>query len=468
MYTERLSMENISAPDEYPPLVMGNLVAYDRQVIGVIGLENSGHSTFLDILSGKKQMKRGTIWINGELCAVGGRAIDAWWKKRIWTLYYHTELLGCMTVAENLVCPVMDVEKGRFINSRATIEYASSCFAEAGLDIDPRAKGDALPLIEQHIVFLLRAKTKGAQIIIIDDLTSLYTLSEIQLLGKAIRYLADAGITVVCKFNNIPSLVEHVDRLIVFRSGCVVKELKDADIAYAEIYRYMLKEPYPPQDRNGAAKRSARPAAPGCGAANGSRGMFGAKPGEVVLVRTKDPGDTARLVDRILAQRMEAQDPQKPKWLAPQKNVLQFLPEMASKRCVVENMEISDNLCLSNMRDVSVCTLVKGRMLRYLEDLFKKEYAIGAKVRKVHDLDEIGKYALLFRRIAISKARYLLVEDPWTCNDERVCRFIIAELCKAAERGMAVLVVTASPLDFGVWYDREIACENIKEGRYEE
>lgn len=468
MYTERLSMENISAPDEYPPLVMGNLVAYDRQVIGVIGLENSGHSTFLDILSGKKQMKRGTIWVNGELCKAEDQVSDAWWEKRIWTLYYHTELLGCMTVAENLVCPIMDVEKNRIIDSKATIEYASSCFAEAGLDIDPRIKGDALPLIEQHIVFLLRAKTKGARIIIIDELTSLYTLSEIQLLGKTIRYLADAGITVVCKFNNISGLVDHVDRLIVFRNGCAVKELKGADIAYAEIYRYMLKEPYPPQDQNGAAKRSARPAALGGAAADGNTCMFGAKPGEVVLVRTKDQGDTARLVDLILGQRIGMQAPKKPKWFGPQKNVLSFLPEMASKRCVIENMEISDNLCLSNMRDVSVFTLVKGRMLRYLEDLFKKEYAIGAEVREVHDLDEIGKYALLFRRIAISKARYLLVEDPWTCNDERVCRFIIAELCKAAERGMAVLVVTASPLDFGVWYDREIACENIKEGRYEE
>ena len=462
-FVERLSMENIHAPEEYPALLMGNLVAYNREILGVIGLENSGHSTFLEILAGEKKLKRGTIWINGELCRVDNHIVDTWWRRKIWTLYYHTELLPCFNVAEYFMCPVMDFEKNRLIHENAAVEHTTLCFQRAGVNMNPRAKINTLSSFEQHIVFLLRAKEKGAQIIIIDDLASLYTPNEIQLLGKLLHYLADEGITIICKFNNLSSLIDYVDRLVVFRNGCSVKELSKENISRTEIYRYMLKEPYIPYGTKKYEKKNLEKSylEHGCAAANN---LFNIRRGEIVLTRTGDQGETSQLVTQILDGYAEMQRQKQFKFLEGKKGGIKFLPKMASRQCIIENMSISDNLCISNFQNVSFCSLVKDRVLRYLEDLFKKDYGISTKVKKVCDLDEISRYALLFRRIAISKAEFLLVEDPWTCNDEQVCRFIIEEMRKAADRGMAVLVVTNSQLDFGTWSDREIIYAKYNEG----
>jgi simple sugar transport system ATP-binding protein len=135
-------------------------------------------------------------------------------------------LIPVFTVAENVVMGHEPVRGGGLINlaqARATVREISDRF---GFDVDPDALVEDLPVGVQQRVEIIKALSREAKILILDEPTAVLTPQETDELMAIMRQLKDAGTSIVFITHKLREVQEVADRITVIRLGKVVGEAK--------------------------------------------------------------------------------------------------------------------------------------------------------------------------------------------------------------------------------------------------
>jgi simple sugar transport system ATP-binding protein len=133
-------------------------------------------------------------------------------------------LIPVFTVAENVVMGHEPVRGGGLINlaqARATVQEISDRF---GFDVDPDALVEDLPVGVQQRVEIIKALSREAKILILDEPTAVLTPQETDELMAIMRQLKDAGTSIVFITHKLREVQEVADRITVIRLGQVVGE----------------------------------------------------------------------------------------------------------------------------------------------------------------------------------------------------------------------------------------------------
>ena len=107
-------------------------------------------------------------------------------------VHQHFMLVENFTVLENII---LGAESEALLN-RASPRRAPNCERlerEYGLDVDPDAIIEELPVGLQQRVEILKALYRGAEILILDEPTGVLTPAEADHLFRILRQLKDAG-----------------------------------------------------------------------------------------------------------------------------------------------------------------------------------------------------------------------------------------------------------------------------------
>jgi simple sugar transport system ATP-binding protein len=110
-----------------------------------------------------------------------------------------------------------------------------------GLKVDPRTQIWQLSVGEQQRVEILKALYRGAEILILDEPTSVLTSEETRDLFKTLRSLAKGGATVVFISHKLDEVMEISDKVTVLRDGKVVATRKTSATDKRELARLMVK-----------------------------------------------------------------------------------------------------------------------------------------------------------------------------------------------------------------------------------
>ena len=182
--------------------LFGRVTANDRITLSVargtvhalLGENGAGKSTLMNILYGLYRPDAGRIVLRGRPVVFHSPrdAILA----GIGMIHQHFMLVPPLTVAENIVLGHEPLTRPWLDLRRAEREIRDLSRAY-GLDVDPGARVWQLPVGQQQRVEILKALYRKADLLILDEPTSVLTPGETEALFGIIRRLRQDGHTVI-------------------------------------------------------------------------------------------------------------------------------------------------------------------------------------------------------------------------------------------------------------------------------
>ena len=205
-----------------------DLVANDRvnfelkkgEVHGLLGENGAGKTVLMSILYGIYKADEGQIFVNGKEVQIGSssRAIEL----GIGMVHQHFMLVPSLTVAENMVLGREPTKNKFLIDSEKATDEVKNLSENYGLKVNPRAIIRNLPVGLQQRVEILKALFRGAEILILDEPTSVLTPQEVEGLFSAIRALKQQGKSVIFISHKLKEVFTICDRVTVLKKGQVV------------------------------------------------------------------------------------------------------------------------------------------------------------------------------------------------------------------------------------------------------
>ena len=167
------------------------------QVHALLGENGAGKSTLMNILYGLYRQTEGQILLDGVPTDLSSPA-DAI-ANGIGMVHQHFMLVPVFTVAENVMLGVEPTRSGRggVLDRNAARRRVEDLSERHGLDVDPDALIEDLPVGVQQRVEILKALYRKADCLILDEPTAVLTPSEIDDMLGIVRKLADEGRSVI-------------------------------------------------------------------------------------------------------------------------------------------------------------------------------------------------------------------------------------------------------------------------------
>ncbi|MEZ7898138.1 MAG: ABC transporter ATP-binding protein [Flaviflexus sp.] len=209
----------------------GSLVANDHidievepgQIHALLGENGAGKSTLMNVLYGLYEPDEGEIRIDGKPVTFNGPgdAVAA----GIGMVHQHFMLVPVFTVAESValgyepthpVAGIINISK-----ARETVEKVSKRF---GFDLNPDAKVEDLTVGAQQRVEIVKALSRKAEVLILDEPTAVLTPAETDELMTIMKELAAAGTSIVFITHKLREVRAVADKITVIRRGKVVGE----------------------------------------------------------------------------------------------------------------------------------------------------------------------------------------------------------------------------------------------------
>ena len=196
-----------------------DLVVEPGEIHALLGENGAGKTTLMNVLYGLYQPDDGEILIDevpvtfagpGEAMAAG-----------IGMVHQHFMLVPVFTVAENVVLGYEPVKGGLIdlTEARRRVREISDRF---GFDVDPDALIEDLPVGAQQRVEIIKALSREAKVLILDEPTAVLTPQETDELMAVMRQLRDAGTSIVFITHKLREVRAVADRITVIRRGKVV------------------------------------------------------------------------------------------------------------------------------------------------------------------------------------------------------------------------------------------------------
>ena len=185
----------------------------------ILGENGAGKTTLLNIIYGLYKPDQGEIFIDGQPIEIEGPH-DAI-RQGIGMVHQHFMLVEPFTVAENIILGE-EITKGLSLDiQRAAVEIMKIS-EEYGLNVDPYAVVEDLPVGVRQRVEIVKALFRKARILILDEPTAVLTPQEANELFVIMRQLTKRGESIIFITHKLKEVMEVADRITVMRRGKVV------------------------------------------------------------------------------------------------------------------------------------------------------------------------------------------------------------------------------------------------------
>jgi simple sugar transport system ATP-binding protein len=190
------------------------------EIHALVGENGAGKTTLMNILYGLLPRDGGEIFLRGKAVDYAGpaEAIAA----GIGMVHQHFKLAPSFTVAENVILGAEPLRGFDRIDRREAERQTAELGRGFGLELDPRAVVGGLPVGLRQRVEILKALYRDAEILILDEPTSVLTPQETRELFATMRRLADSGRSIIFITHKLREVLAVSDRISVMRHGRII------------------------------------------------------------------------------------------------------------------------------------------------------------------------------------------------------------------------------------------------------
>ncbi len=202
----------------------GTVVALDdvslqlnsREIHGLLGGNGAGKTTLMNVLYGLYKPDAGEIYLRGEKIEIHSPrdAIQC----GIGMVHQHFLQIDNFTVTQNIVLgtPLKNRPTLNLDQEEERIRELSERF---GLEVNPRALIEDLPMGFRQRVEILKALYRGVEILILDEPTTNLIPQEVDSLFQSLRVMVEEGMSVVFITHKLREALGVCDRISVLREG---------------------------------------------------------------------------------------------------------------------------------------------------------------------------------------------------------------------------------------------------------
>jgi simple sugar transport system ATP-binding protein len=222
------------------PLVLANdhvdFTIYPGEVHALLGENGAGKTTLMNILYGIYQPDEGVIRVRGVPQHIKSPR-DAI-RLGIGMVHQDFRLIESHTIVENVF--LNHPRLGFLPDWRALGEELRAIIEGYGWSIDPKSRVGALSPGEKQQVELLKLLVRGAEILLLDEPTSVLTPIESRMLFRTLRRMADEGKSIVLITHKLNEAMGISDRVTVMRRGRVVLTKLTGETSIEELSNAMI------------------------------------------------------------------------------------------------------------------------------------------------------------------------------------------------------------------------------------
>ncbi len=250
-----LSVRNIVKV--YPNGVVANkgvsLDIEEGTIHAIVGENGAGKTTLMKIIFGIEEAQEGKVYYKGKEIKIKN-PYDAI-KIGIGMVHQHFMLAPDLTVYENLLLGI-EPKRGIFLDTQKAIEISKKFSEDFGLPVPIEKRIKDLPIGLRQRVEILKALIRNAELLILDEPTSVLTPQETEVLFKTLKQLKNQGKTIIFISHKLKEVLEIADKITVMRDGKIVatkdaKEMTEHEIAYLMVGREISFERIPPSEKEG-------------------------------------------------------------------------------------------------------------------------------------------------------------------------------------------------------------------------
>ena len=225
------------------------------EILALLGENGAGKTTLMNILYGLYTPDEGRIIIREQETTI--RSPNDAILQGIGMVHQHFMLVPPLTVTENVMLGVESVVHRLFLDRRSASARIREISTTYGLEVDPNAVINTLPVGVQQRVEIIKVLYRNADILVLDEPTAVLTPQEVRDLFKIIRTLVERGKSVIFITHKLNEVMALADRITVLRRGKVVGTTAPAQTDEGTLASMMVgraveltvhKEPAVPRD----------------------------------------------------------------------------------------------------------------------------------------------------------------------------------------------------------------------------
>lgn len=444
----------------FGPLVANDaidIVVEPGEIHALLGENGAGKSTLMNVLYGLYQPDGGEILIDDKPVKFSGPgdAVAA----GIGMVHQHFMLVPVFTVAESVALGNEPAKMGIISHSEANakVKELSDRF---GFDIDPQATIEELSVGAQQRVEIIKALSRDAQVLILDEPTAVLTPQETDELLAIMRELKAQGRSIILITHKLREVKAVADRITVIRRGKVVgtatPDESESELAAAMVGRAV---------NLGVQKNAAKVGEVGLDIDNltvvSPRGRtlidklsLQVHAGEIVAVAGVQGNGQTELADAILGLRPIASGHLKlgGKDLANRsvkqrlRDGIGFVPEDRSTDGMIASFSIAENMILDMYDRQPFANGMQMKPQVVFDNAETQREAFDVRVTSIHDpistLSGGNQQKVILARELSRELDLLVASQPTRGLDVGSIEFVHSRIVEERDRGTPVLIIS--------------------------
>ena len=213
-----------------------NLTVAAGEILGLLGENGAGKTTLMNILYGLYLPDSGEIRIDGEKVRIRSPLESI--RLGIGMVHQHFMLIQNHSVMENIA---LGYEKAPFFFPQQKISDQVLAFSKKfNFEIDPSKPVWQLSAGEQQRVEIIKALFYGADLLILDEPTSVLTPQESAELFRILNEMKNEGHSIILISHKLDEILTLCDRVTVLRKGRIVGHAATAQVDKRALARMMI------------------------------------------------------------------------------------------------------------------------------------------------------------------------------------------------------------------------------------
>jgi general nucleoside transport system ATP-binding protein len=416
-----------------------NLSVRAGEIHALVGENGAGKTTLAMIAAGFLAPSGGTRELRGSVGLV----------------HQHSVLVDRLRVWENIVLGA-EPRRGVGLDERRARERVRELCARSGLEVDPNAVVEELPVGIAQRVELLREFAREPTVLLLDEPTAVLAPAEIDAFFATVHALAEQGIGVLIITHKLQEVLSHASRATVLRGGVVVAEFQTARSSIEEIAHAMVGGTLPDLSPRGETVAVPMLAVHDLRAGAGAHALqgveFEVRAGEIVGIAGVEGNGQSALADAIagvgtyagtMTFAGRALTPLEPAVRAAAG--IRVIPQDRQREALVLTWSIAENVVLGDHRRA----FAKGGRLdreataaRAREIVERFDVRAGSIQALVGRLSGGNQQKIVVGRALAGKPRFVLAYQPTRGIDAGAATLVQSRLMEARNAGVAILLIS--------------------------
>ena len=239
-----LNIENLTkiygnAPSQTKALNGITFQVMPGEFLGIMGSSGSGKSTLLNCIATVIQPTGGSIQVEGvNLQALKGRALAEYRGKKVGYLFQNFELLDNLTGRENILLPTSLHGVPEKESSQRLSQLAKYLEINDVLDKFPSKMSGG----QRQRVAAARALILNPRMILADEPTGALDSRSSRLLLETMSEINKKMQATILMVTHDPYAASYTDRILYFKDGHIISELKRCNRERREFYEEIMQE----------------------------------------------------------------------------------------------------------------------------------------------------------------------------------------------------------------------------------